>query len=783
MISKRLESLAAKDDERKVAINYQAAWELLQTPKALSQPQRVEQWLDEWGVYEADHLAYLSEDDLASLQGCLKRASLSRFNSALGLTASSARLADPPRPSTSGRKLILSKSFARDGAVSSGQSRVVDGRYTDGSQLLTGELIWHQIKVKLTDSSANAVPSDAAKELEFLQCLDATQPGFFVRPFGLLTANEIQVEGSDERVECVALVMEKGLTTLAEDLHLTHYDLGMQIRITLRLMEIMCAAHACQITLMDFKGSNVVFFNTPHSIHPVLKGIDLDGSLLTGTPLNDCQFAGTVAYMAPELVTQPKDKLFANPQLDIWSLGMVVFHVFAKSTFWMVQGLVNDDQIVQKMKSPAFTQASIDATIDKQFHDNDSLRHFLRDVIVVDPAARASLTALRSRALMTGGNSVSASTIFNAFDYIVARVDDIKQSMKTLMTLTENGFLQTNEGIQSFASAGFAFSATTDTMLDTFVAMQSSCSQILLTMPNASSLAELIASFNEFQAAMGGSLEGFKSVTDDSVLSRLQQQDTNMMTGFNSILAALQDSTSRSVLEHSELSGLVAVLSEQVAGVGKGVSSIIVLTEGMQRMQYDLLTGLRSVQQEVYLGTKDKQEALSGLQAVERSLSAEVAALGQRVVEGMQQASGDSAASNAALRADMLGLLRQQAQVCQDGGLDEVRSILLTILKHTESQAASPVNTASVIHMLADLKDSVATVVSDLQEVKVEMRTLSVQLCRQTEMLMAVVTSESQVPVLFFLSVEAPSTKLDKLKSLFRVCTVALLVMMNECVC
>jgi hypothetical protein len=180
---------------------------------------------------------------------------------------------------------------------------------------------------------------------------------------------------------------------------------------------------------------------------------------------------------------------------------------------------------------------------------------------------------------------VTPSIIFNAVNHISAAVDDLQQSMKPLMTLTEDGFLKTDEGIQSFASTGLAVSPMmTDTMIDTFEAMQSSCNQLLLTMQTTASQTDLVELFNEFRVSMEGSLEEYQfecrqCVTDDSVLSSLQQQDTNMTTGFTSILAALQDSTSRNGLEHSELSEWIAVLSKQVAGLGEGVSSIIMLTE------------------------------------------------------------------------------------------------------------------------------------------------------------------------------------------------------------
>jgi serine/threonine protein kinase len=689
--------------------------------------------------------------------------------------ASPAPAASDDSKSTIARKLILLQSFRSDGVVSSGKSKVVNGQYSDGSQLLTGELIWKQVKVKLFElDDAHAIPSNAAKEFKFLQCLHATCPGVFVTPFALLTANEIHVEGSEERVECAALVMEKGLTTLEGDLLDPNsvYDIGVQIRTTSRLLNIVHAAHECQITLMDFKCANVVFFHSAYSIHLVLKGIDLDGSLLTGTPLSDSQFAGTMANMAPELVTQPMSELFAIPQLDIWSLGMVVFQIFSGSTFWNVQGLINDDQIVQKMKSSAFTQASINRVIDQQFHGNDSLRHFLKDVLHIDPEARATLRALRSRALMTGGNSLTASKIYNAVDHISVVVDDIQLNMNTLMALTKDGLLTVNEGIQSLVSAGLAFSPTTDTMIDTFKTMQTSCNEMLIIMQDASKT-DLVNMFGEFKVSIEDSLGAYKAeceprVTDDSVLNSLQQQDAIMMSGFAAILDLLKDSSAQNVVDHSELTDLIGALSGHVTGVGEGVNAIIVLAEGVQSMQYDLLTGLRSVQQDVYRGAKDREQTLSALRAVELSFSVEIGALRHRVVECIQKASGDS---HAIMKADILGLIQQQAQFCQDSGLDDVTTTLNEILLRTEAQAASPVNTASVINLLTSLTDSVGAIASDLQEVKVDMKTLSAQVFRQHEMLTDLLTGESRIPTLFCCSLEVARTKLDSFRSLFRVST------------
>ena len=162
---------------------------------------------------------------------------------------------------------------------------------------------------------------------------------------------------------------------------------------------------------------------------------------------------------------------------DLWEwLYFVYFRVNFLEGCW----LIDENIIIAHMNSSTFTQAVSNGVIDKEFVGNDSLRHFLRDVICIDPAERVSLQALRQRALMTGGHSISASKIYGG-------VEQIQQDMKTLMTLTEDGLTKANKSMENLISAGFIVSPTVENMNVTFPIVMSSCSDILNKLHNCAS--------------------------------------------------------------------------------------------------------------------------------------------------------------------------------------------------------------------------------------------------------------------------------------------------------
>ena len=291
------------------------------------------------------------------------------------------------------------------------------------------------------------------RELEHLNLLDVTCPGYFVKPIRdtLLASDEFEVYRDDEQVDnnygdYIGLILEKGSLNLDQFLKQRKNKLSYanKVQIVDRLTEIVAKAHENDIVLLDFKASNIVYFMENQL--QIWKCIDLDGALHVDTPLCDAAFMCTPSYMAPELFDNYENKL-AKKKMDVWSLGMVVFELFhdQNCSMWSVIDIPLDE-IKYKIKEPhkvLSIQNLIDDNVNLLFKQ-DALRRYLKKCLCIDPSHRFTSAQLLSSHLLRGDHSFSKSTVMGAinkgFGHVNARIDTVDANLKIVMDKIGKGF-------------------------------------------------------------------------------------------------------------------------------------------------------------------------------------------------------------------------------------------------------------------------------------------------------------------------------------------------------
>jgi serine/threonine protein kinase len=285
-------------------------------------------------------------------------------------------------------------------------------------------------------------------ELKVLRVLANTSK-FFVKPLhdALIPSREFTVTDSASAKDLcfdnhVAMVLELGEITLADYLR-EHRDSHSHAKLLDIINSLTCMvfdAHKLDYVLMDIKDQNVMHFRVGRG-HYSWKGIDLDSALKIDTLLSETNFMATIRFMAPELLTGAETR--ARFSQDIWSLGMLIFLIFCKEnkTFWSLLGIYHDADIKAEVVSGRLTQKRIDELIDRTFpgHDNSSLRHFLKRMLVINPLERWTIQSLRDAALLKGTASISGSVLYEGQKKILSEMKSLQELLKTELRTIQTG--------------------------------------------------------------------------------------------------------------------------------------------------------------------------------------------------------------------------------------------------------------------------------------------------------------------------------------------------------
>ena len=360
-----------------------------------------------------------------------------------------------PKSSTSFQipgSLSISNDQQRHPLNSSSEFRVLNGTYvTKTKDPRTSMYQEVEVVAKISTSASSVVRLE--QEYEMILFLNESAPGCFVQVRDLVGHNKIIFADScDQYVTqgAKALVMEKGKCNLAEYVMHSRLGLGDQISICSYLLGIVTAAHSNDIVLMDLKPENIIYIEQNALLSSPWKGIDLEGCLKVGTPVQCSDAKLTVAYMPPELFQDvPVLSSFA---IDAWATGMIVFFVFSSRSFWTVVGLSTSEDIRNflhdALSNVDKTQQRIDEIIDKTFTSKDSLRRFLKLALKVDPSQRASVTMLQYRALITGESSVTTSSVVrNATKKIGDNIDERIEKLSSMLMRNHDEVKQQLQGL------------------------------------------------------------------------------------------------------------------------------------------------------------------------------------------------------------------------------------------------------------------------------------------------------------------------------------------------
>ena len=265
---------------------------------------------------------------------------------------------------------------------------------------------------------------------------------FFVKPLHdmLVSSEEFTVSssGSSSGVRFdhhVAIILEKGEVTLSDFLrdHQDQLSYPEILFIINCLIKMVMDSHALDHVLMDIKDQNVMQFKMGRGLYS-WKGIDLDSSLKEDTLLSESSFMATIRFMAPELLTGAVTR--ARLSLDIWSLGVLIFTILNckhHQTFWSLLGIYSDAAIKEEVRRGRLTQKRIDELIERTFSGNDrsSQRHFLKNMLKIEPSERCTINALHDAALLKGASSISGSILYEGQKKILSEVKSLQELIKT----------------------------------------------------------------------------------------------------------------------------------------------------------------------------------------------------------------------------------------------------------------------------------------------------------------------------------------------------------------
>ena len=219
-----------------------------------------------------------------------------------------------------------------DGVCSSGKSLILDGKFYAGDR--AGE----SVKLKLSKDH-----DTLEYEHTLMEVLYQKNSDYFIHSFGgsVLSAASGEIlnqEGTNEGLDgyyCIA--MEVGVVDLQEYFFDIKKDPSFFHEVKLigaQLCELIEAAHAIGVVLMDFKPANVLRVQKKGRF--VLKAIDFESSIELGNdgnPIGHYTLAGTPQYISPEVskvLLQQMNGESAAPfkptsAIDVFAFGLMVF--------------------------------------------------------------------------------------------------------------------------------------------------------------------------------------------------------------------------------------------------------------------------------------------------------------------------------------------------------------------------------------------------------------------------------------------------------------------------
>jgi serine/threonine protein kinase len=327
-----------------------------------------------------------------------------------------------------------------DGWRSSGKCIILDGVFKAAHSLEP-----YLCKVKLIDSTRG---NRCIWEYNMMAKLNKAHPNRFIRPYAFIDGSKGGIIPACEKdmevcMTSVCVIMERGAVDLHQHLvDNTDHSAAEKLSFISQLLDILLAAHRCDIVLADFKLSNVLIVIDSNRLR--LKAIDFESSRKSGEIMS---YETTSQFSCPEVARvvlaraggEDHPPLLATDKMDVMALGWAAYEIANNmKSFWKNQAvpLTSDVDILTALSN--LKDEDVKNNIERTFPGGtyDSLRSWLIHALCVSPLERAtSEQLLRSHSLLglrektIDHNAIYTRMIRNQ-EEIITKIDDLSYQLQ-----------------------------------------------------------------------------------------------------------------------------------------------------------------------------------------------------------------------------------------------------------------------------------------------------------------------------------------------------------------
>lgn len=613
-------------------------------------------------------------------------------------------------------------------------------------------------------------------EYKCLNTLFMNASGFFVRPYTFLHSTQLKVaSGPFLFSDHVGLVMEKGIKTLEEHVQQNpKISYAEKIFILSRIIDVVEQAHLNRLIIMDLKSSNFMKFRVGDDA--VWKGIDMDGALSAGQPLQGNSFKSTAAIMPPELATD-YSRLVSTPSIDIWALGMLAYRLFSGpggANFWSIQGIYDDAGILSAL--PTLSQETVYRLVAKEYHgeQNSQLRHFLMHVLQVNGADRPSISALKQYPLLSGGASVSASMIFcqltsidKKLDRIYITLDSIgsefrayNSDMRQLVAGIYQSVHHGNSDNRALIESIIEGNKQTVLKLSELQKNQTLCHGTVHEAINSlgSSICLCLTRCEENLCAQSQS-DAKNKVMTELLIRQLHAQEQRFNQQISSVQKSVTDNAETQTEVTTELLVKIAgEITSQLNCVTKDVSEILAKSDKLLDAQLAVHTSVCQLQTHVL----NNSELITESKTVLLKLNSFLKDSWQK----FNSRSADFETHQGEYALEFQCDIENAARVCDQLNVPSVAIALQEYKKATLEYSDNGIISSSdfkcMVASVRQIQENMAELIGDMKEIKYEIKEIKNAVGAHTEMLSAIICGQFNVPALPFVTPYRPISTLDR---------------------
>lgn len=236
------------------------------------------------------------------------------------------------------------------------------------------------------------------------------------------------------------LALECGQYTLSEILKERNLSVPQRVHILEEIVEAVRFIHKMGVVHFDLKPENIMCFIYEGKFR--WKLIDFDASFILEdtlsrqiSPSDIPSLKHTMMYAAPEVLKfihqqPPSESLEIETNLDIWSLGLLAFHLFTGYhlyEFALINGAV-DSPVNSMTLNQDFINKTIGILPEKE-------KLFLEDCLQVQPANRRPASSLLTKSLFQTGNaSQRGATSHLDHNDIIKKITEVQERLSNAST-------------------------------------------------------------------------------------------------------------------------------------------------------------------------------------------------------------------------------------------------------------------------------------------------------------------------------------------------------------